>query len=1237
MLKLKCKGNRITVFSVCGLTFLHCILLTVGYGSQEQEPIQGLEAVKVPLPWFDSQKRYPAYDASIRELRPNSTVAVTSLGRPPMEKPLALQLSRRLYPAKDGHLDVLVRFDLELEEKPEGSLKVELWDSQGERVSGQKLESILGSQLFFSYRLPESLEGKSGILKIIWERDGNTVEAEAAFEVAEAVPVDRSGRIPISVPNTTGAVLRNAPFTTGVPFPQGALDSIDRIRLVDESGDEIPLQVTEQARWSRLGGVKWVHCNFTLDLDGDSRELFLEYGPDITREPQADLVVTKLDPGKGFPSVEAGRLRLDAQGVWFDSSGAGVYQRVLTGEALTGAFVQRARGMNFVGPGHTHFYSEGWSYTMSGEVDYTVEENGPEKTVVRAQGWYLNEETGDRFCQYLVRYVVFRDSPVLRIFHTWIFTGDGNRDNIQTMGWKFPLVESKPKGFLSSFEKGEWLDGYYLRQHDHDEYAWFEFEAPSRFRVVWDNVLPRRPLKEVGKGRRAPGVMAASGENLGVYIGVKDFWQNFPASLRQEEDTLTFHQWPRYGRERQHPVYGGDIGNVWRLWFAHEGETLSFALPQALTENPIYQAESLGEPHFAHGQPDSVNAQGVAKTSEIWLYFAGNEESSENAVQVMEGLQEETIRAIVDPQWMTSSGAFGEITAANFEEYPEQETAFREAVLNPLRQVERMGVYGKWIYGDILRTSNLDTQEAGLYRTFRKAHWGWPYTWRQFVRSGDTEYLRFAQAATRMMTDTAFCHYVGEEVAEQFAQLSPRQMWTFQQPFRAIGWHNRNLIPWAGYWGPSTRCYVDKVDYLWDAWYVSGYHRARDVALTWGEQTRIEEPDKLMRGPITAADNQDRWPANLQAQYVAMYEATWNPWFLAAAEAIAELHLWRFHEQAWQGHFWSLGHLTWQRYSGSKEHMEFLWNHLDQQTDYHHFGWGSTPPTILPATMYAYSLTGDDYYLRRAAGVLDMLRWTLWTGDDFDYYRGFYVYSDVHGDIIVKSWLQLWFPLVMAGFDKAGGVPENPIYPPLEQLLDKGDRIAVWKEAGQKLPLRVQGEFKISGPDGEQYLEGDERVVVLPEEAPEGTYWIHLRGQKRLPLSPPDTREVLVPGEEGVVRRSRLMPQYWFYVPEGTESFWIEFDNRHKPQQQLVQVVIWNADSEEVWAHRQRGMDHDPEVKTIRAEIEVPSGQAGRLWQVTLPGASQFMRFHLSPELPPFLSHDRVRWFDPENPRGGVQ
>ncbi len=56
-------------------------VLLVSAAAQAQTaatPVLGFEAVQEPLPWFDSSRSYPEYDARTHRQRPNAVPAVTA-------------------------------------------------------------------------------------------------------------------------------------------------------------------------------------------------------------------------------------------------------------------------------------------------------------------------------------------------------------------------------------------------------------------------------------------------------------------------------------------------------------------------------------------------------------------------------------------------------------------------------------------------------------------------------------------------------------------------------------------------------------------------------------------------------------------------------------------------------------------------------------------------------------------------------------------------------------------------------------------------------------------------------------------------------------------------------------------------------------------------------------------------------------------------------------------------------
>lgn len=478
------------------IPFLAGLLLWTGpivWG--EESDNWALEVIEEPVPMFDIPFVRVLENTELPELRG--------------------YLSRDRYWAEDGHLDIVVllsNFDAD------EALVIRIVSTDGEVLDENRWNELPGLQVALYPRIPEALlHGGAGIVEI-------EVDDGSGVRVAKQLPfrVERYGageplrdRVSLTIPNETGLRQRGVPVEVGVPFPRGGLSSVDNLRLVNERGEEIGLQVEETARWSKWGPVKWVLCSFTVDLEGEPLPLYLEYGSEVERRMDGPLVID--DSGDGFPRIDVGRLRWDG-GLWYDVSGAGDYRLVLDGAALGSAYIE---------------HEDGRIYRAEPAASYQLEDAGPERVVIKREGWYREVEGDRNFCRNITRWVLYRDSPVVRVMHTWIFTGDGNRDRIASMGWEFPLTEGFGEAkLLTGFgESGEWMMGDALLQWDYEH-----------FDIISDGQIA------VFEGGRAPGVVMVEDDVLQVYLGVRDFWQNYPSELEFADGSLWFHNWPRHNR-----------------------------------------------------------------------------------------------------------------------------------------------------------------------------------------------------------------------------------------------------------------------------------------------------------------------------------------------------------------------------------------------------------------------------------------------------------------------------------------------------------------------------------------------------------------------------------------------------------------------------------------------------------------------------------------------------------------
>ncbi|MBN1553767.1 MAG: ankyrin repeat domain-containing protein [Phycisphaerae bacterium] len=1147
-------------------------------------------------------------------------------------QPVTLLLSKSIYPIEDRHLDAIVWLSNPKTNRIRGHLSLILRDKSGKVLTRKKIGPIPGERLFLSLALPEELTGSGGEFEVIWQKGaGVRCSAKQAFTVSPPTGVNREGRIRITIPNNRGASGVSVPVTVGVPFPRGALDSPDHVRLVDATGKPTPVQTKVTARWSRFGSVKWLQCDFTARMNGKGREFFLQFGPDVKRR---ELPPMSVQPREGLPPlVDTGPLQF-GDGIQYDPGDGKGFRTVVTPAGLEGGFVEHENGGIHVQPR---------------SVKWQVEDAGPRKVVLRREGWYVDAKTKRKFCRFNTRFVLQKDSSLVKIFHTWIYTGDAYKDRIRNMGWKFDLANAEANKFLT--ENDRWISGDWLLQYDYD-----------RYKIVANGALKHC-------GRRSPGIADVSTSGVRMLLGVNDFRQNYPNELEFRDGALFVHQWPRHGRPAVHPVR---IEDALRLWFAHEGKRLNFALPLDWTEDPdFYYAPDVTHPRNREAyqmrhRRETINAQGISKTDEIRLLFAPEKTDPTALAATLEGLDDATLRASVDPKWVAGSGAFYEIHPRDVKNFPEEERYYEQAALAPLRWVERIQFYGKWIWGDMAWAPDLDKGgHRMIYRGFRKAHQAWPYSWIPYARSGDPRFLHFADAATRHVVDTAFCHYSDRRVPG----LNPRPGLG-----RPRGFHIRYRIPWAGHGvNPSSRGYVDKADYMLHSYYLTGYERARDVLLDWAELTKYvgwnnwggEFEDRTnFQAPMKDVDAW-RGSVNLLKAYVEMYEASYDPWFLAAAHQIARAHLQEYRAQnqgdrdALVGFFWQPGQREFLRFSGDEDYRKFYLAYARRWAarEIPAAGWIARV-SMMEAAAFGWVASGDEYYLRRARGMLTQnIDWAYdeQTGCKSGIRAMFDPYADAHH----MGYLLQYYPnaLHAAASAKTPPLPLNDGFfqLPAEFTADKdetcryGYRVALKKSPDKPLGYQIRFQragrgfrYRLFDPAGKRITAGcvDSSVPKygeIPAKAPAGVYRLVVEGASAtrpgpgqvidglyFPVSTTTDPEVWELGDDrqSGVTSHRHGANYWFMVPEGVKEFHLEFLNARK----IPKITIRDPDGKNVRQY-QRPVQKKNVAKNLLVNIRVPEGQSGKLWQIAVANESLGIRF--DKRIPPYLSTEPAGWFDP--------
>lgn len=612
------------------------------------------------------------------------------------------------------------------------------------------------------------------------------------------------------------------PLTFGVPFPWGAVDSMDNIRILDSNHREVPYQATVTGTWSRQGGIRWLLIDFLAPITTEDQVYHVQYGPDIRRaEVSQPLRVTEQNQRI---QVDTGVLRFEiptgeSSGItrlWVRENG-GEYRFIESDSETMGAVMIDAEGREYLG---------------SRDGTAVVEESGPIRAVIKVEGYHRSAQ-GDHLGRFITRYTAWRGLSHLQIDHTFIFTHDAEEAQYANISYRLPFASSQ---FAVGLEEDGGThsgrisdDGFYVLQRDDLQY-----------------ILNDGDKREV-EGR-LQGWFTTGDSGAWLTASVRDFWQKFPKEIEIEEDQVHFHFWPRHGEPPLRHPDSLEMEEVNKLWFAHEGEILDLRVPERVVE--LFARDTIPEDVE---QARVANPTGAAVTHQILLSFHTEPWSERKAVAFNELFQQEPI-AIPDPVWLTESGVFGWLLAQDKDRFPQVEKAIDLSADIILRYQEMDRDYGMFNFGDSHHGWNSAEERWSLHRAWYNTHHGWNrWPWIIFARSGNEEILQWARRNSRFAADMAHTNYAPERFRN--APLPRRKILGGIKDYKGLVHWNRG----------DRFCYNSSADALFWHYYLTGDRRSLSTAMNHARGL-LGDPD--LRGGRAASGR--------STSAIAAYWHTWD-------------------------------------------------------------------------------------------------------------------------------------------------------------------------------------------------------------------------------------------------------------------------------------------------------------------------------------------------------------------------
>jgi hypothetical protein len=521
-----------------------------------------------------------------------------------------------------------------------------------------------------------------------------------------------SFQVPLTVEERAGVERVATPLTAGVPFAQGTIYSDQDVQIAG-----LPGQFTALSSWPD-GSVKWLLCDVQADVSANGQATYYltdgsgnATGTELTATEYADSIVVVTGPLKFIVSRTDFNL---FQRLWLDLDEDGQFEAdeaMISHHPQDGAIVR---------------YDSGEQYfaALDPDVSVELEETGPLRTTIRADGWHRNAG-GQRGLDFTVRIHAYAGKSFVRVFYTFY-----NRQSTSIGGlWTDPPPESyidvediSLRSHLNLQGAVEYaFGGSGGAVHDGslsgDERAYIYAYGT----VVPDDLHYLIGADGSGSGTRAKGWADVSDSRWGLTTAVGQFWQQHPKGIEVAAD-----------------------GEVWVRM-----------IPEYYDGTPINPSDS-------YTAADLVYC-GAAKTHEILYYFHPGDRLSAESENLAHSF-DDPLFAVAPPLWYASSGAFGKILPQDVSlikpEYRWIVQAWEDTIETMYDDIIRyregsrwtsLNEYGMWNYGDSWQAQWSNMQYDTPYSLFT-----------HFIRTGDLRYFDLACDQSRHYRDVDIYYHYGD-------------------------------------------------------------------------------------------------------------------------------------------------------------------------------------------------------------------------------------------------------------------------------------------------------------------------------------------------------------------------------------------------------------------------------------------------------------------------------------------
>ena len=405
----------------------------------------------------------------------------------------------------------------------------------------------------------------------------------------------------------------------------------------------------------------------------------------------------------------------------------------------------------------------------------TVEQEGPVRAVVKIEGMHKQDGMAGgqarTWLPFTVRMYFYAGQQRVRMVHTVIFDGDQNKDFIKGLGFAFdvPMREQSQNRHVrfANSNGGVWAEplqlvlrrgrgpglsgGNQLRGErignvapgstpENAEWDSFRLRQLSSEGFTLDKrTNPKSSWVNIGEGQRAGGFVYFGDVSGGLGLGLKNFWQSYPASL-EVNGALS------------------DAAHVTAWLWSPDADAMDMRHYDTHGHGNVNTGGS-----YEDYEADFATPDGVARTSEFTLSPRGNVPTNEEAATEAR-LNSAPPLLTESPQTLHDAGVFGVWSVQD------RSTPFTKAVEDRLdaaikyyqESIDSQHWYGFWNYGDVRHAYDAQRHEwrydLGGYAWDNSELGSVLWIWYSYIRTGNPDTFRMAEAMIRHTSEVDTYH-----------------------------------------------------------------------------------------------------------------------------------------------------------------------------------------------------------------------------------------------------------------------------------------------------------------------------------------------------------------------------------------------------------------------------------------------------------------------------------------------